>query len=489
MRLAASRVGKIGATGVAIVSSLLIAYRVSAQSQPWLEDRQFGEGIGIRSGDFELHPGVAAEVGIDSNFFQGSGRNTAEGVQVPIAVQFQPTFDGNPYGQRGTFHEPKTGAYRLRLTPSLTLESRGEQRDGERNPGRLVDLKASLSASYNELLPTDDTYAEELSHRRFVSADAGVEANFLPEQQWGMRLDGNFSRAVQPANDPLAAPGFDRSTVRGGSAVEWRPGGDLLRWKLGYQFTYVHFEDRGFSALSNLKHGVHLGGQWKFLPRTSLFYKGSYSYLTYPNAGVAKVAGAPLSSRIGLNGLMTDHFGVLVSVGWKSLFFAAQDEFDGVVGELLLSWYPQPQPDKEMQQEQAPVGLSSIKLGYRRDATPAYLGNFVQTDTVQAKGAYFVGGAVLLSVDLNLQRRSRPESFFSPRVRQSLAFAETRANASGFVEYRTSDSFGVNATLRYSAALTKRVIPLSSATQESLIGYDEISFSRVEAWLGVRWFL
>lgn len=470
-----------------VAAGLLLGPALSAQSQPWLEDRRFGGGIGIRYGDFELHPGVAGEVGFDSNFFQGAGRESADGVGIPVAERFRPTSNGDTYGRLGLFDEPKTGAYRFRLTPSLTIESLGAKRGAEGRAGRLMDLRATISGSYNELLATKQRFSEEVSHRRFVTADAGVGANFLPDRPWGMRLDGKFIRSVQPVNDPSAPPGFDRSTFRGGSAVEWRPGGDLLRWSLGYQLTYVHFENSAFSELSNVEQGAHLNGRWKFLPRTAMFYQGSYSYLTYPFAGFSKVAGAPLSSRIGINGLMTDHFGILASVGWKSLFFAAQEEFNGAIGELQLAWYPQPRP--QLSPDEAPVGLSSIKLGYRRDASSAYLGNYVQTDTVQAKGSYFLGGAVLVSADLSFQRLSRPESYFAGGVRQSEAFTENRANATGFVEYRTSDRFGVNATLRYSAALTERLIPLSARTSEDQIGYDEISFNRLEAWLGVRWFL
>ena len=38
-----------------------------AQEQVWLKDRRYGEGIGIRAGDFELHPGIGGEFGYDSN--------------------------------------------------------------------------------------------------------------------------------------------------------------------------------------------------------------------------------------------------------------------------------------------------------------------------------------------------------------------------------------------------------------------------------------
>ena len=39
----------------------------AAAQQPWIKDRSYGEGIGIRTGNLELHPGIAGEFGYDSN--------------------------------------------------------------------------------------------------------------------------------------------------------------------------------------------------------------------------------------------------------------------------------------------------------------------------------------------------------------------------------------------------------------------------------------
>ncbi|HZO12148.1 MAG TPA: hypothetical protein VFB62_02790, partial [Polyangiaceae bacterium] len=65
---------------VALVSALLFALLLSesasAQSDPnsqtWLRDRRYREGAGIRVGDFELHPGIGADFGYDSNYLRRS---------------------------------------------------------------------------------------------------------------------------------------------------------------------------------------------------------------------------------------------------------------------------------------------------------------------------------------------------------------------------------------------------------------------------------
>ena len=69
---------------------------------------------------------------------------------------------------------------------------------------------------------------------------------------------------------------------------------------------------------------------------------------------------------------------------------------------------------------------------------------------------------------------------------QSAPYAENRVNLTGFAEYRTSDTFGINTTLRYSANVTDQIIPVS---EDPTDGFDDLGFNRFEAWLGVRYFL
>jgi hypothetical protein len=55
---------------VVATSAILTLSSVAAAQQPWLQDRRYGVGIGLRTGNFELHPSIAAEFGYDSNYFQ-----------------------------------------------------------------------------------------------------------------------------------------------------------------------------------------------------------------------------------------------------------------------------------------------------------------------------------------------------------------------------------------------------------------------------------
>jgi hypothetical protein len=460
-----------------------------AQSQPWLGDRRFGGGIGVRAGNFELHPGIAGEVGYDSNFYQAAGTVTPFGQMVQVPVEFQPTAPGGgTLGGGGFFNEPSISVFRFRVTPSLTLKTLGPQRtegDGAGATPPKVSFGAEISATYNELLAADSDYSDEVQDDRFLTAEISANAQFLPQRPWGATVTGAFSRQVQPVNDPAAPPRFGRDTFRAGAALNWRPGGGMLEWSLGYDMAYVMFESGDFSNFSSVSHSAVLKGRWLFLPRTALLYSGDYGVLVYPDGGSVKPQGSPLSSRLGINGLITNHFAALAVVGWKSLFFDRNDSFDSVVGNAELTWYPLPRPD--LAPDAATVGLSAVTVGYRRDAGASYLGNYVQTDGVYAKSSYFFAGMFLVSVEAGLDHLQRPPSYFSNDIRQSGPFSENRVNVTGFAEYRTSDTFGINSTLRYSGNMTDQIIPITDDPAND--GYDDLSFDRIEAWLGVRWFL
>jgi hypothetical protein len=476
---------------VAFAVAALMTSGALAQNQPWLGDRRFGGGMGIRTGNLELHPGVAGEVGYDTNFFQASGVSTPVGTGVLIPPEFRPVLpDGTRFGATGTFNEPVLGVFRFRVTPSLSLSTLGAQRGGAGAgdaPPPKIAFEAALSASYNELIATDAQYSEAVSNRRFVSADLGARLDVLPSRPWGASFTGNYSREVQPVNDPAAPPGYERSMFRAGAALKWRANGGLLDFSLGYDLSYIYFEDESFSNFSSVAQNLVLKGRWLFLPRTALLYTGEYGVLQYPDGGRVKPQGSPLSSLLGLSGLITNRFSALVMAGWKTLFFEEDGDFDSFVGSAELTWYPSPRPD--LTPDAAGIGLSAVSLGYRRDARQSYIGNYVLIDGGYLKGSYFIGGNLLISAEASLDHLRRPASYFSDLTRQAQPFSEDRVGATGFAEYRTSDTFGINTTLRYTGSLTDQRLPLVNDPTLPRLAYDDLSFHRFEAWLGVRWFL
>lgn len=105
------------------------------------------------------------------------------------------------------------------------------------------------------------------------------------------------------------------------------------------------------------------------------------------------------------------------------------------------------------------------------------------------KGSYFFANAVMVSLEGAFDHLSRPPSYFSDLSMQSSSFSENRVSVTLFGEYRMSDTIGINSTLRYSGALTDRYLAIDNDPGQPVLSYDDLSFNRIEAWLGVRWFL
>jgi hypothetical protein len=77
---------------------------------------------------------------------------------------------------------------------------------------------------------------------------------------------------------------------------------------------------------------------------------------------------------------------------------------------------------------------------------------------------------------------------------RSPAFTDLRADATLFGEYRLSDSFGINSTLRYTANFSSHQIPYADQGPNPPAptagpGFVDMSWTRFEAFLGARWFL
>jgi len=187
---------------LAATLAVLAFSSVAAAQQPWLQDRRYGEGIGIRAGNFEFHPGIAAEFGYDTNYFQRAGTGPNPGLDQPV-----------------------DDAFRLRITPSLTLSTLTERRLGSQAVNRVQDftMSARLFAAYNELFGS-----EEITEQRHVDAGVGARVDISPQRQFGGDIYGDFIRQGEPSNLADTAAAFDRGTVRNGANVNWHPGDKLF---------------------------------------------------------------------------------------------------------------------------------------------------------------------------------------------------------------------------------------------------------------------
>src|SRR5690606_7834212 len=306
---------------LAVLSSATLAPVVaSAQGQPWLSDRRLGEGEGIRTGNLELHPGIAGEFGYDSNYFQNSGEA----------------------------NEPEIDAMRLRITPSLSLKTLGKERDPAAKD-RAFAFQANASVTYNELFAADSTYSDQVSDQRHFSLGAGLKLDIAPSRPWGGDVYADFVRLIQPSNSPDTNTAFDRNTLRAGAGVVWRPGGGLFDWRLGYEFETTFFEESAFEDFDNTQHSIKTRGRWRFLPRTALMYDASLGFLSY-NRDTGQQDSTPVRARVGVNGLVTNRFALLALVGWGASFYESKNgkpvqDFDSLIAQGELKWFVTPQPD------------------------------------------------------------------------------------------------------------------------------------------------
>lgn len=446
---------------IAAAAVALASHSTNVRAQAFLSDPRVAEGNGVKAGDFELHPGLAGEFGYDSNYFQRSGSAT----------------------------EPVIGSYALHITPSLSFATTG-RRLGEEGggPPPSINFRGRFAATYAALFATDSAYSSQVSKQsNNVAANVGLGADILPGKPWGGDIEGNFTRVIQASNDPDTANAFRRDTVGGGVGIDWRPGGGLFKWRLGYGILANLFEDGGFQNLNNVQHRGETSGMWLFLPRTAFVYRGELVFLNYGNGGNDRHGGELVRSRIGLNGLFTNYFGFLALAGWGATFFdnrgnVPSHNFDSFIGQAEVTFYPSPQPKLPTEgigASAVPVGLSSIALGYNRNFAISYLGDYYQRDRGYANVTYFIAERFVLALNGGLSHITRPAADDAAGNQIYGGGGENRADATAFFEYRPGASLGINLTFRYDAELTKNIV----------IAGDDLSFSRYQAFLGLRWFL
>ena len=438
---------------LAVASSAATAFA----GPPWIEDRAAGEGMGIRTGSLELHPSIAAELGYDSNYFQ-----------------------------RADDEEPIVDFIRLRITPSLTLSTLGSKRRAAGGAPPKLNFSAGVYVSYNEFFATDSDFSDEASDRRDVGVGANFLLDILPEKPVGFDIYGDFVRAFEPSNSFEERQAFDRDSLRLGAGVTWRPGGGLFDWRLGYEGIFNLFEKDVFTELDNTHHLIKTRNRWRFLPRTAILADGQLGFIRYGDS-VSQNDAQNIQGRIGVNGLITNHFALLAMGGWAASFYervnAPVRNYDGPVAHAQLTWFILPQP--KLQPGDATVGLASIGVGYLRRYANSYLGDYYRTDRGYAKVSYGAGGVFVLVAEGGLSHITHSSSFFSSGALRNDLFTENRVGVTLFGEYRASDIFGINTTLRYNAALDDNRIRTSEADPTIR---DNLQFKRFEAWLGARLF-
>lgn len=458
------------------------ATEASAQDQLWLKDRRYTEGAGIRLGNFELHPGVAAEVGYDSNYLRR-------------ADEVGPA-----------------GSIRIRVTPSLSLSTLGPQRtQGMPNtPPPDVEFRATAALTYNEFIGVngdDPAIVANLGQQRNIAGNLDLSLSIMPRREWSGSLFAGIGRAVQPneqgAFDQFAGA-FDRLLTRAGGEVVWAPGAGLLDWRVGYRFSGTIFEQEvfrtpvagqeGVAGLTSFEHTIQTRGRWRFLPRTAMLFdlrQGFINYANYPGpiGNGYKTSSHPLRAQIGVNGLITPSFGILAMGGWGASFYeprGATNDFDSFIGQAEVKWFITPNPSSDP--AAASLSVSSLAVGFIRDFSDSLVGSYVERNRAYANLTYFFGGRVLVVLDGGVGPAVYPALERFRGVDQNLAgWTDIRWDASVFGEYRIKDYLGINALLRYSGNASPTSLRYQDNDGTDIL--DPLQWQSFEAYLGARFLM
>ncbi len=164
----------------AVLATVVGVAATDVHAQQWLSDRSLTQGRGIRVGNFELHPGVGAEFGFDSN-----------ALYQAIA-------------------EP---ALRLRIAGSFGISTLGQQRtqgsaEATNVPRQTVRFAANVGVSYSHFFgiaaPTAVRSASDASN---LGLNAGLSVGWMPSNVFTLNFANTFSRVVTSGSSSCSIVG------------------------------------------------------------------------------------------------------------------------------------------------------------------------------------------------------------------------------------------------------------------------------------------
>lgn len=453
-----------------------------ASAQQWLSDRKFSEGAGIRVGNLELHPGIGAEVGYDSNYLLRTFRN-------------------------GFVNSDPVEGGLLRVTPSLSLSTLTAPRLEDPNVAAQpspIAFRAGVSATYREFIGP-----QVLRDQRNLSADLTARLDILQGRPIGFGVFASYNRTIQPNVTGVTDTSFNRDTVGGGAEVIVIPGGGTLDMRAGYQFNGQLFEESNGVPFNTMTHELSFRDRWKFRPRTALFSDTTLRFVSYPDSSRTNIFlndSTPLRTRFGITGLVTDRFGLLLAAGYGATFFknpssAASNQYDSVNGQAEATIYLSQNPSAP-DPGAASLSLSTLTFGYLRDFQNSLLGNYYTSNKGYGRLSYFFGGSFLMQLDANFEALSFPDIYVrdgagNPQLANG-SFTNYRVGGTLFGEYRFTNAFGLNATIDYTQMLSDTAvnsdiaaIPLpggGGVPAGGQGGLYDLAWRRVQAFLGARYF-
>lgn len=424
------------------ITGLLVAWSSPAAAQAWLSDRSRAEGIGIRAGNLELHPGIGAELGYDSNVFLRNAN--------------------------------REGSAILRVTPHLFVSTLGGERtdsDPSDAPKPVVDFRFGGS------LPV--LWYFDTERRTRVEANADLALQLLPERPVSLVLNAQYNRTSRPfANGPEGVS-YGRNTLNVAPGLAFQTVGGVLRAGIGGTFAYDFFDATSFGLYDSKSYGATANASWEFLPKTALVYEAAATFRDYDaDAGVVAAGSSGDGSaqrsdssrwmfRAGVNGALSARISATLLAGYTASFFRAGDDADSPTLSADLRWKPSE--------------TITTSLGYDRTLTTAFQGNFHTNDRVGLKLEILAGGAFLMSANayyayVKYGNDTRVDGN-GPRV-------DNRVGGELSGEYRFADWVAVTAHTSLTTNMSDSRLRAPDATSAEI----PLNFTRFDAFGGLRIF-
>jgi hypothetical protein len=431
--------------------TLSVIGSTKAAAQAWAADRSRAEGHGIRLGNFELHPGIGSELGYDSNVF---------------------------------LSEDAEDSVVLRVAPAVYLSTLSAERLGDEVPKLSFRFGASGAFKY---------YFAQSEGDIGVGQDAKL--TWTPSQVFALELFDTYHRSVDPFGDAVAPMSSDtdqlnfaRDQIAVGTRLQLSTKGGLVKGGLGYRFDYDWFEHDIYRQNVNLTHNIAADTSWEFLPKTALFWNGVVQLHQYDDtyadeAPSERNSSTSVSSKLGINGALTQKVGFTVAGGYGAGFFTDDNDFESVIAQVELRWHLRE--------------TIVWALGYDRQFDTAFQGNYSRLDRVKTNLQAMFLGALLLGARAELtfvdfgadaDLATGANGTTAPAERNDIHIL---TNLNG--EYRFTDWFALTAELGYLQNIAKdgdgNDYAYTTVDADGNVNVDEAKYKRFEAWLGVRAFL
>lgn len=408
------------------------------------------EGHGIRLGDFELHPGVAAEVGWTDNVF----------LEAPS-------------------ENPESSAV-LRVSPHIHLSTLTSERVAQ-NLGESDDQKVTFR--FGATGTFKQYFATQLKDHPNMGVGQDLRLTLRPSSVFQFEVFDEFHRTIDPFTQALApAPGggfapatadYDRDQLGVGTRVQLSTPGRLFRVGVGYRFDFDYFEGDTFKENRNLSHTISSDTSWEFLPKTAFFWNGSVRLFKYTDPGdpatsiVSRADSTNVSSRIGINGALTPRLGFTVAGGYGAGFLANNNDYESFIAQVEARWKFQE--------------TAMWAVGYDREFNPSFQGNFARIDRIKTRLQALLVGALIMTLRAELSWIDFGED---PQLMQTRNDLHLLTDL--MLEYRVVSWFAITGEVGYVQNFTDFVFVVSQPGPDFM---DPAKYHQFQAFFGVRAFL